>query len=204
MPLVIPTGFAQASIELRSDFDTEPWYVTFGVSLADAGGDFPAAALSVQTAFEEAYQSILSSQVTMSGVNLLVGQDGGAPVNIRVNRSEVGASGAEKLPQNCAALVSKGTARGGRPGKGRYFLPGTLNEGQVSQTGVMSSSELTAHETAANTLLFKLEAPTDPLFPSVPMVLLHNLGVPGGTTPSVVTSLTVSALIATQRRRLRR
>jgi len=39
--------------------------------------------------------------------------------------------------------------------------------------------------------------------PATPMVLLHNAGAPGGTTPTEVTQLIVDGVISTQRRRLR-
>lgn len=203
MTLVIPPGFGQVSIEMMNDFDPEPWYVTFGIDLAAAGGDFPLAATSAAQAFEVAFQPELSNQVVITKSILRVGQDGGPPLLVEVGRGNRGSSSEEKLPQNCAALIKKQTARAGRTGRGRMYLPAVLGEGQVSQVGVISIAEATVIGAAAQIFLEDLTTPSSPGAISVPMVLLHNFGVPGGTVPTPVTNLIPDIRIATQRRRLR-
>lgn len=203
MALVIPTGYGQASIEMLNDYDPEPWYVTHGVDLTDVGGDYEAAATTIGQAFETAWQNDLSNQVVITKVVLRVGQDGGPPFIYEVLRGNRGSSSAEMLPQNCALLVRKQTARAGRPGRGRVFLPGVLREAQVSQVGIIPSGEMTLLQNSAQMWLEDLTSSIEPGAVSVPMVLLHNAGVPGGTTPDLVTSLSVDNRISTQRRRLR-
>lgn len=204
MTLVIPPGFAQAAVELRNDFDPESWFVTLGVDISDAAGDHVAAATNVAQSFEGAFQlGFLSNLVTVVGVDLRVGQDGGPPLYVRVNRGNKGNSSAEKLPQNCALLIRKGTARAGRTGRGRMYLPGVLDEGQVSQVGILSPTQATACQGRVDTFLANLADGFLGANPLTPMVLLHNDGVPGGTTPDPVISLTIDTKIATQRRRLR-
>lgn len=204
MAIVIPPGYGQAAIEMRSDYDPESWYTTFGVDLSAAAGDYEAAAVGAVTAFENAFQlGFLSNQVTIVGIDLRVGQDGPSPLYVRVNRGNKGTSAAEKLPQNCALLLHKGTGRPGRTGRGRMFLPGVLDEGQVSQVGILSGSQLSNCQDRANTFLSNLEDGSMGAVTATPMVLLHNSGVPGGTTPDPVSTLVVDNKISTQRRRLR-
>lgn len=204
MTLVIPPGFGQAAVEMRSEFDPDSWFTTFGVDLSDAAGDFSAAALGAVSAFENAFQlGFISNQVTITGIDLRVGQDGGPPLLVRVNRSAKGTAAGEKLPQNCALLVRKQTSRAGRTGRGRMYLPGVLNEGQVSQTGFLSPSEAALCEERVEIFLENLRDGSGGQVTPTPMVLLHNAGVPGGTTPTEVTSLVIDQQIATQRRRLR-
>lgn len=203
MTLVIPPGHAQASIEFLSDYDPDPWYTTFGVQLVDAEGDFTYMANFAASAFETGFQAILSNEVMITACELRVGQDGGPPLLVRVNRGNRGGSSADMLPQNCAALIRKGTNRAGRTGRGRMYLPGVLPENKVSQTGIIASDHLGVLEGAAEAFLEALDDPIAPPSPTSPMVLLHNAFVPGGTTPDPVVSLIPDNRIATQRRRLR-
>lgn len=203
MALVIPPGFGQASIEFLNDNDPEPWYTTFGVDLDAVGGDFEAAATGCAQAFENAWQNLLSNQVVITACELRVGQDGGPPLLVRVNRGNRGTSASEMLPQNCALLIRKQTARAGRTGRGRLFLPGVLRESQVSQVGIIPSGELATLQDSAELLRLNLQNGSLGEHAEVPMVLLHNAGVPGGTTPDPVTTLVTDFKISTQRRRLR-
>lgn len=100
-------------------------------------------------------------------------------------------------PCNCSLLITKNTALGGRKYRGRMFVPvAELNEGAVDQSGNILSAQLgpiQARWTAAFTAL--QAAFLEP-------ILFHQDG--GVTDPTPITSLTVQALIATQRRRMRR
>ena len=82
-----------------------------------------------------------------------VGQAGGGPPPSRVSRWRRGSGGAEKRPQNCAALIKKQTNRAGRSGRGRMFLPAVLDEAQVSQTGIISPLQLADLQPRSDTFL---------------------------------------------------
>lgn len=202
MALVIPPGYAQCSIEITNAGDPEPWYVTHGVSTTAAGGDYPAVGASVMGAFGAAWQSFLSTGSRISGVYLTVGSDGGNyTLYVTPDVAIIGTSTAEKLPQNCAYLIQKQTLRPGRAGKGRCFLPNVAPEGQVDNVGVISPTSLVSGQEACDLWLDTLasEVPVE-----TPMFLLHNQGIPSGTTPDSVFRLQLDTRIATQRRRLRR
>ena len=203
MPLAIPPGYAQCSIEIQNSGDPEPWYVTHGIDVTGVGGDYTPAGQVVMAAFAAGWVTYLRSTSRVTSVYMTIGNDGpNYTLNVTPASAIVGTSTAEKLPQNCAVLVQKQTLRPGRAGKGRCFLPGIVAENSVDEVGVISGGALPGLQTAANDWLDFLTAPT--AGPSVPMVLLHNQGIPGGSTPSEVTALRVDTRIATQRRRLRR
>lgn len=203
MPLVIPSGFAQASIEIRNSGDPEPWYVTHGISLEAVGADHQQAGQTVINAFFTAWGPFLRTTSRVTGVYLTIGQGGeNFTIFVAPTTAKVGTSTVEKLPQNCAYLVQKVTGRPGRSGKGRVFLPGVAPEGAVDDVGVLAPASLTSAQNACNLWFNNLA--TGAADEITPMVLLHNEGIVGSTVPSLVTSLQISPVIATQRRRLRR
>jgi hypothetical protein len=198
---VIPVGFASVAVQFRNEGDPDPWYITWGADLSDAGGDYDGVAQTIITAVSDSITPSMNAATALTGVILRVGQDGGEPLTLPYAVNVTGSGTTAKLPQNCALLVSKITTRAGRTGKGRFFVPNVLSEADVNNVGVIDSGTRTDFQDAMNTLLGELEGPDTG--PAAPMVLLHNTGAPGGTTPTPVLQLGVDTIIATQRRRLR-
>lgn len=100
------------------------------------------------------------------------------------------------VPMNCALLVSKNTALGGRSNRGRMFVPPVrLNEGAVDAAGNIASSALASIQTLFDDWILALVA--DDFSPK----LFHQ--GPSPAAPTQITSLTVQSVIATQRRRMR-
>jgi hypothetical protein len=201
---IIPPGYADISLELRLATMARSAFITFGVSCSGVPADQVA-----QEAMEpwflpgSSMNSQLDNGVVVVGCTARVGQDGGEAL---VSYAESGATGGAtltSLPANCAVLIHKRTARGGRRGRGRIFLPWTIGE-TFEESGLLNSATKTTLQTAANVWLANLSAN------SVPMVLLHSASAPGvdePTTPgspNAVTSLIVDSLIGSQRRRLGR
>jgi hypothetical protein len=191
-------------MQLRDEGDPEAWYVTWGADITDYGGDYIAAAGYADVSFSNFWLSRFYTSTTLEGVRFKVGQDGGPPINGFYPLGDVGTSGTAKLPQNCALLIDKFTARPGRTGKGRMFMPGVLREGDVNNVGVLTSAFYSEMANSAGNWLEDLAAPADDVAPPQPMVLLHNEGVPGGTSPTPVVGFVPQHTIATQRRRLRK
>jgi hypothetical protein len=108
------------------------------------------------------------------------------------------------FPPNVALLVHKRTARGGRRGRGRMYIPWTLSTTSTGEGGVIAPASLTPMQTACNVWLSSISSGAGPV------VLLHRPSTPGTARPStpgspnVVTSMVVDPLCATQRRRLGR
>jgi hypothetical protein len=197
MTLVIPPGFADLAYEIRNDGDPDPWYVTCGIDLGDTD-NIPALGIALLGGFTT-IMDLLNGSSQNTAVKITVGQDGASPVRYtipRVGPGGVGGSGSAKLPQNCAALVRKNTALGGRQHRGRLFLPNVLDEGEVSHVGLIAAPMMTALTTKVD-LWFDT-------FEDTPMVILHNnVGVGDTPDPTPVTSLTCDNVVSTQRRRLR-
>lgn len=105
-----------------------------------------------------------------------------------------GTKSGSPLPTNCAFLASKGTATGGRKGRGRWFVPPfVLGESGVDGNGIIDSGALAVVQGYLDAFL----AQCDTL--SLEPVLLHS----AAGTPSPITALTFQAQLATQRRRMR-
>lgn len=203
MSLVIPTGFGSAAIEMRNSGDPQSWYMTFGVDLTDRGGDYEAAAGDIALAWVNSFLDSFSTTTTFVGVDLKVGQDGGDPVIVKWASGLSGTQTEPRLPQNCALLVTKNTALGGRKFRGRFFVPNVLPEDAVDNVGNISTGARTDYQLVANQLLAELALPTGVSPLPVPMVLLHNQKIGGTPAPTPITSLFVDPVISTQRRRLR-
>lgn len=199
MALVIPIGYGEVGVQFKHSADPDPWYITFGVDLTEVGGDYTGAFSNIQMAVTGNLLPEVSSDVAMSGIRMTIGQDGD-PLTVFVPLSGYNGTGStDVLPQNCAALVTKITALGGRKGKGRLYMPGCLPEAQVNQIGGLSNTLHTDLGTAFDGFHADLaDGPT-----ATPMVLLHNNYGVETPDPTPVTGLSVSNTIATQRRRLR-
>jgi hypothetical protein len=157
------------------DFDAESaWNAATGTgSIAAAGNMFNAYTFVGVTAYE------------MTSGGLLVGEFT-SPV--------VGTGGGNPLPSNCAVLVHKRTALGGRRGRGRMYLPPfTAGELDVGPSGVIDGPDYTAIQDELD-VFYGLMVSND-LQPS----LYHSDGGSG----NIITSLVLDTRIATQRRRMR-
>jgi len=106
---------------------------------------------------------------------------------------------------NTGLLVQKRTAVGGRGGRGRWYLPWMLNEGQVDETGAVTAGYRDTAQNRATNYLTDLAGS---------MVIANrtydlpwdnpNRQLLSVTIGPVVTALTVSSFAATQRRRMPR
>lgn len=203
MSVVIPPGYASAAVEMRADGDPGPWYITFGVDLSEAGGDHDAVIDTISDAWNNTFAKQLTNTAATTAYILTVGQDGPDNLIIRRDVNVRSESDTGKLPQNCALLVSKNTELGGRKNRGRFFLPGVLNENAVNNIGVIEPGTVTVYQGYATQFKDTLLQGGVTSQVACPMVILHNAGVGATPPPTPVISLTVSSVIATQRRRLR-
>lgn len=97
-------------------------------------------------------------------------------------------------PANSSILITKRTGLAGRRYRGRMFLPCFgMAEAAVDAAGLLSGATVTAWNTRAGAFRTALSGV------SLPLVLQHSDGAAG--TP--ISSLVVSALVGTQRGRIR-
>ncbi len=202
MTLIIPEGFGHVTHQLRLAGDPEPMAVTYGVAI-DAGGVTNAATLldELHEAFHAAFTGSLPLSWTLYQTELKWNDDVVADLRIaiHVEPKAMSAAGAA-LPQNVAGLVHKLSSQAGRRNRGRFFLPG-LREGEVSDTGQITTNSITGINAALATWLNKINT----LMSQVDgMVILHSTGITGAGPPTLVTQLLIDPVVATQRRRLRK
>lgn len=199
MTTVIPIGFADWSLEIAHAGTPRHSFITGGV---DVGGSLDPAenAQAIFTVLTSAEMLTLwDNQVTLLNVTVRQGTDGSPLIGVSTGAAVQGNNTQEKLPPNCAILVNKRTASGGRKNRGRWFIPWFVGETFVDEVGVMTPATVAPLQTAMNNVLAGFSDP-----PLEHLVILHDDSSPVPHTPTPVTSLLVSTLIATQRRRLGR
>lgn len=194
-----PPGFSNCSYEFTQSGLTRPAYITFGVDSTDTDPSMIATQLYAAWSSAGSMKSIMDSSATLTGIRVSAGTDGAADLVYLLRTSDPGGgSVSQALPPNCAVLVHKTSARGGRRGRGRIYLPWVANESVVDEAGILAPANVTTLQTAMTAWKVALATSGNP------MVLLHDPGKTSIPAPDPVTSLLVDRLIATQRRRLGR
>lgn len=150
----------------------------------------------IRDAFVTNLQGSWPTTVTFLGVRCYIGPTP-ATTLVESNASVAGGSGGEVSYLAASVLVRKATATPGRKGKGRSYWP-WVTETFVNPGGILTSAYVTG--TQANfTAWFG-----DCAAAGVEPYILHGVDSMGAyDLPTPITSLTVEAKIATQRRRQR-
>lgn len=191
---VIPAGFGQANVKFTGPGAPTGAECTFGFD-----NDTNQFALDICDLIIAAWTGSFlveqCNQVDLAAVLVKLGPNDTGPFAEVADGTSGTVVSASEVP-NTAALCRKNTNTGGRQGRGRMFIPG-VRESDFGSDGTMSAPDLAGWQTAADTFLGDLQAAT------IPMVLLRSESSPPGA-PLIVTSLSMSATAATQRRRLRR
>lgn len=190
--MMIPAGFAQVNLQFTGSGVPTGAEMTFGVKANTVTNATDIAELAGDACVTANIRSLYTSGMTLSNVHAKIGPNVSGPSGDSVE-TQTGTAGGDTSPPNVALLIKKSTAVGGRKGSGRMFLP-CIAENRTDAGGGITSTLLTAAQTVFDDLRSELIAL------DIDMVLLHN----DATTPNDVTALTVQALAATQRRRLRR
>lgn len=195
----IPEGFGEIVVTYSQTGTTRPAQWTIGVEPPPAQP--PAEYLNdVITSWSAAGRVLASNsfdaRATAISARLTV-QTSTGPVIYEQALGVTGTRTGEAQPPNVAVLIRRNTARGGRRGRGRLYLPSAyLSEVDVQEGGVIASARRTELQTiATNIAVGAVGAGL-----GVP-VLLHNDGV---VPPDEIESMVVQNLVATMRRRLRK
>lgn len=199
MGVDVPPGFAQGIWQFQKAGDNDPMICTMGMDLSGLATSYEQAASDFYDAWSSNVLARQPSSLTLTKAELRVGQDGGDPIVYTETGTAVGTGADTYLPQNCAVLVQKRTALGGRRNRGRMYVPYLAAEAAVDSVGTISTVELAAFQSSFNGVLLDLQA-----IGSGPVVLHENPSVGVPPVPTPITSLVVDARIATQRQRLRR
>lgn len=198
--VAIPAGFIESTFVFRCEGITRDMTWSCGWDCANFGtltaaqmaqeirGEFSEATTRPYAAANmiDSYTFVGVSVVKMLEDGPSIGQDFTAIT---------GTATTDALPPNCAFLMNKNTASGGRRNRGRAFIPIlTPGEASTNAAGVVDNgvvSAVTILYGAARVALVALGY--DP-------VLFHQTPP---YTPTPITSFSFSSLLATQRRRMR-
>jgi len=196
----VPTapGYADVSIELVHGSMSRPAFITFGVDPVDTDPVLVAASVISAIGGSGTLQGMLDTTLTIRSVRVSLGVDGAEDLKAVTAISLPGLKTGSMLPPNSALLLHKRTARGGRRGRGRMYLPWSIQVTETDEAGVIAAATVTAQQAKATAFLSALGSNT------VPMVVLHEPGQTATGPPNPVTSLLVDARVGTQRRRLGR
>lgn len=198
-------GYGECTARILLAGDSEEMNVTFGFEVVTPPFDQTKADL-VSVEVGDFLQAIMSSAYSYMGARFSIGDASGDIIFDSIDGVGPGIQGPNATPQNTALLFRKTTASGGRRNRGRMFVPG-LVEGSVGNTGVISTADAPAYQTAADELfdnLVTLECPMVILHPAVPgRPMKPATDALAAATPTPVTALQLQPVAATQRRRLR-
>lgn len=189
---VVPPGFGAIVVPFTHVSLARAAVITFGITLPSPSGGPTAVADAVSVVVEDVLAPVIDTNVQIGPVHATI-NDGGGPNPGSGTNSFGGTSPNNTLPGNCALLVQKHSILGGRSHRGRYYVPWALAEDAVGEVGQIDLSTLSDHQAVQDDFLASLEAA------DMSMQILHT----ASGDPDDVIGLTVSPLIATQRRRIR-
>lgn len=206
MALVVPENYASVIHSFTLAGDPDPFAITYGVEVNDppvvATVDLLAADLNGN--FETTVLTEMSNLITLRQTEIRWQTDPlPAPPQIGIfagNNPGGNAGATPLLPQNSALLVHKRTALAGRKGRGRFYLPGVA-EGWANNIGEVLTATVTDFNNSLADMLAGIIASAN----FVGMALFHDDdSLTPLPDPTLIQSLTLDPVIATQRRRLRR
>lgn len=206
MPSSVSTGSSQATYVMSHPLAARDVVVTAGHSFVGWTGTYQEAANRLFREFRDHVVPGLDSNVTFLYVDLYVGADDDPSGSVRSNVAPVvGGAAINSVPGNTALLVRKQTARLGRSGKGRLYMPFYVAEGSCDEGGNIDANVLDDYQASFDAWLEALAGPDAQGTGDLSMVL-NNGPNPDGDVPAPieVTSLVVQSKVATQRRRIRR
>lgn len=191
----IQNGFVDVAYGIKLGTDPELMFVTHAWSYAGAvptveecEGHYGRFTNRIRTCYSSAFtfpECRFTFGTPTGNVPIVVNPD----VPVVGNRAAI-----DTLPNNCALIVRKATALGGRKNRGRLFFPSPA-EVNVGSEGNANSTERVLYQTAVDN--WQADEATAAIFDPV---LLHSDGI---TTPTTVVGWQVQTKIGTQRRRMR-
>lgn len=198
MGVIVPEGFNNATFVFNCLGLTDEIVTTLGFADDIISPHTPNSMASViRNAFigsNRPFQAAnMTTEYTFQGVRI-TRTVGGLPVLGEDMTPTVGTQSLDSIPANCAVLIKKNTAAGGRRNRGRMYLPAVALQGSdVLPSGFLASGEAAARQTQFDGAITALAA-----FSILP-VLFHS----DGGTPTAISSFSVEAQLGTQRRRMR-
>jgi len=194
--VVVPVGGTQAVMRWSVAGDPEFMHVVLGLIDLAVSDDPEDIAARFETAFADTNLGLASTIANAYSVatKLVSTRLASGWVQVEVGTAFSGTLSVTEAPNNCAVLVRKNTAFGGRQNRGRmYFPPFMIANTDISPTGVIDSADVTAFQATMADFYTTLVA--EDLQP----VLWHESGAAG----TQITAFVTQSRIATQRTRMR-
>lgn len=204
MPQRIPSGYTSWSLAMTHALSPRQSFVTGGIDTSGVDMNDAGVRTGIAAALRAIFSSRMDSNVTLGPTNFRVGPYPPEALVFVDSATTAGGRTMDSIHSNTAMLVALSTARGGRRGRGRWFVPWSVTELAVTEVGVISGAEITAWNGDFATALTAMATA------GAPLVLLHSWDPDKGQAPdvggepNVITSALVSPLVGTQRRRLGR
>lgn len=199
MPRIIPVGYGEASIIITSGPGTAPYVTTLGVSLVGIDPEeYVQAANDIMSGFVSLFAGQVSNDCIIDRVVLQVGLGGGTSGSVASDNAPVpGGNSGEMAPLAMSVIARKVSADLGRRGRGRCFLPCTLNRSDVNEAGDLVPTTIASYDAKWNAFLLNLATaiPGRAMSP----VILHS----DGGAPTVITGGTISPKVGWIRKRIR-
>lgn len=192
----IPDGFSNGHIRFSLAGDTDEMTTAIGFSSAPGTTPEEEAVIFADSFADTTLASAgaICALYTYKGVRVERMTTTGSVVT-EIDVTVVGTGSGTCLPSNCALLVDKVTASGGRAYRGRMFFPPIYaSEDLVDHNGFINPTTAAVLQTTMTS--FRTAMVTN----GIPPVLFHsNVAL----TPTLITSLRMQSQIATQRERMR-
>jgi hypothetical protein len=190
--MIIPSGYGAVALPIVNTATPRAAYVTWGFQNVGALIGPIIAADAVMDALESTVSPALDSSCTIGPAEVRLNIGGVENVGSSTE-TQTGGSADQRPAPNCALLVQKRSGVSGRKNRGRFYWPWAINNASINEAGVISTGTVNDFQDIFDNFLENLSTE------GIPMRILHN----SAGTPAPVIGLSVSPLVATQRRRLR-
>lgn len=189
MALFIPPGFFELAFVLDATVGSPPYVTTMGCVQVDPDTDPQFVANRGFFAFQDAFADLIADEATLVKCTAQWDVDG-LKTSVDSEQAAVPMTGEFTFADvRAAVIIQKRTARGGRAGRGRMFMPLSAQLDHVSVDGVVDAdlreSWREAFITFGDDLALAATSSTAPVTP----VLLHNNSA---IDPDPITMINVS------------
>jgi hypothetical protein len=180
------------AVTLTYDVSGQPAQVVLGCAGVDGGFGTVEDAQALANLFHTNARALMATSCTLTAITARVAVPDGAVFGLALPATNLTGTAAGNLVTAYATLIRWNTAKGGRSGRGRTYVPGFTTGGMAADGRTLSSTNLTAANALGNAMVNA----------TGPAGSLNVLSYTDGEA-SPVTSFSVSSIVGVQRRRIR-
>ncbi len=199
--LVIPDGFMKAQMLLLDADTNHTSYVSTGVPISGGLPD-QSTADAMASSFADNVLELLGDKLSLNEVVFIVGSAAPPYLSLAFSVSSRDGGASSNSEPQVQALVKLTSATPGKAGRGRTYLP-RPDGSQINSRGALTSGYKS--ELLSGLIAWGGDVAVTPPVAGGSVIFHMKTGhVPTPPAPSPITGSTISALVATQRRRLAR